>query len=564
MFAFLLLLCGVSLTGRSLGLPPRPSTAQSGSEFARSIRDLPLAERERRIIAEIKSGNVPAFLRQLVPVTAERQGLRATYFVTPDYLAIGSNDDYFLTPLSPRTAQAIADRLDCVLPTPRMVDQIYAQADVKLKPRPIPPSPAMTTVAVFLRHNELIRAERGNQPLGVLVSGHKKDVVIANKLFKTRGKVAIYGWHKLDGKPIQPLYTGHSENWVDYSHGIRLVNRRMLVSGEATTIEQVLADPNRAALLSSEGAMLKTRYDLAETASSLQAAPGTKLESLSVDPGVRIVIDRPDPVRDKPVLLIDYALPNGGTIEQAIGKARKPGDDWHFDIQHVGAQLGWLRQTMTDRSLVVAYLESDLRSWPAWRGKHGDRQIPAILNAVRRRSPDRHTRIVLSAHSGGGSLIFGYLNTLAAIPDDIERIAFLDANYAYETDRHQDKLVGWLKSSNQHFLTVLAYNDAAALLYGKPFVSASGGTWGRSHQLLHDLETPMPFARKTMDQLERSTALQGRVTFLLLDNPERKILHTVLVERNGFIESLLAGTPREGVGYSYMGDRAYTRFILGD
>ena len=51
------------------------------------------------------------------------------------------------------------------------------------------------------------------------------------------------------------------------------------------------------------------------------------------------------------------------------------------------------------------------------------------------------TRIVLSGHSGGGSFIFGYLNSVATIPDQIERIAFLDANYAYQTERHRDKLV---------------------------------------------------------------------------------------------------------------------------
>ena len=56
------------------------------------------------------------------------------------------------------------------------------------------------------------------------------------------GKVAIYGWHKPDGKPIQPLYTGHTASWVDYSHGIRLVSRRMTVNGEAKTIDEVLAD----------------------------------------------------------------------------------------------------------------------------------------------------------------------------------------------------------------------------------------------------------------------------------------------------------------------------------
>ena len=293
----------------------------TGTEFARSIMDLPLREREQRIVAEVRVGNVPPFLRRLVPVSVESGDVRATCFVTADYLAIGSDDDHFLTPLSPQAAQEIADRLDCLLPTPRMVDAIYAQAAVKLTPAPIPPSPAMTTVAVFLRHNEMVPRGRGDKPLGLLVAGHKKDVVIANKVFKTPGKVAIYGWHKPDGKPIQPLYTGHADTWVDYSHGIRLVSRRMLVNGVAKRVEDVLADPRYAAILSGEGVMLESRYEPRAGTPSLRARAGREDRGDPLDAGVRIVIDRPKGESGRPVLLIFYALPNGGTIEQAIGKA---------------------------------------------------------------------------------------------------------------------------------------------------------------------------------------------------------------------------------------------------
>jgi hypothetical protein len=562
--AALSLLLGSPLYAQSLDLPPRQPSAPKGMAFARSIATLPLAEREEKVLAEIKAGNVPPFLRKLVPVSVSAGTIKASYFVAPDYLAIGSDDDYFLTPLTPLTAQAIADRLDCVLPTPKMVDDIYANATVKLTPAPIPPSPAMTTVAVFARHNEIVRAERGERPPGTLVAGHKKDVVIANRVFAMRGKVAIYGWHKRDGKPIQPLYTGHTASWVDYSHGIRLVSRRMTVDGVATTIDAVLADPKRAPLLSNEGVMLHTRYQPADVAHVLKAAPGAKFEEIQLDAGVRVVIDRPEADSGKPVLLVFYALPNGNTIEQTIGKAIKPGDDWHFDIQHIGAQIAFLREKITDRKVVVAYLENNLKSWPAWRKSNGDARVLEIVDAVRNRFSGAGTRIVLSGHSGGGGFIFGYLNSIATVPEWIERIAFLDANYAYETDRHKDKLAAWLKASDAHYLVVLAYNDAVALLDGKPFVSASGGTWGRSRQMLDDLEMSIPFTKDLSAGLERSTALGGRITFLRKENPERKVLHTVQVEKNGFIESLLSGTKLEGVGYTYFGDRAYTRFIQGD
>ncbi len=257
----ILLFCS-SLPAQSLALPPRAATAPTGTAFARSIADLSRKERESRILAEVKAGNVPPFLRALVPVTVKIGATKATYFVTPDYLAIGSDEDYFLAPLSPGTAQNIANLAGCCLPTPKMVDDIYAAATVKLTPEPIPPSPAMTTVPVFLRHNEMVHIQRKGRgkPPGSLVAGHKKDVVIANAVFAKEGKVAIYGWHKRGGRPIQPLYTGHTANWVDYSHGIRLVRRRMTVNGQDKTIDEVLADPKLAPLLSNEGVMRSSRY----------------------------------------------------------------------------------------------------------------------------------------------------------------------------------------------------------------------------------------------------------------------------------------------------------------
>src|SRR4051794_14528507 len=93
--AFFLLLSS-SLRAALLDLPPRPATAPKGVEFARSITALPLNQREEKILAAVTAGNVPAFLRTFVPVTVMTGALTATYEVAPDYLAIGSDDDYFL------------------------------------------------------------------------------------------------------------------------------------------------------------------------------------------------------------------------------------------------------------------------------------------------------------------------------------------------------------------------------------------------------------------------------------------------------------------------------------
>lgn len=257
-FALVLGACGGS-DPPILRLPPRPTESPTGSDVARTLRGLSLEDREARIVAEVVSGNVPDWLRRLHPVevTGILEGRRRTitFWVTPDYLAVGSDADFFRTPLSAGTARRIAERVGASLPTPGMVDAIWSQAQVRLGPTPIPPDRFMTTVPVFEDHHRKVQRqrERAGMPPGALVAGHKKDVVLTPRLADRPGRVAIYGWHHLRGDPIQPLYLGHTDDWVDYSHGIRLVADSMSVDGRIRAITDVLADPEIAELLGDEG-----------------------------------------------------------------------------------------------------------------------------------------------------------------------------------------------------------------------------------------------------------------------------------------------------------------------
>ena len=49
-----------------------------------------------------------------------------------------------------------------------------------------------------------------------------------------------------------------------------------------------------------------------------------------------------------------------------MGRTLAEGMDWHFDIQHTGAQTRALRARRLANAIVV-YLEADTKSWPAWR-----------------------------------------------------------------------------------------------------------------------------------------------------------------------------------------------------
>ncbi|MFO1077663.1 MAG: hypothetical protein U1E73_08040 [Planctomycetota bacterium] len=256
----------------ALVLPPRGPTAVTGSQLLPSLVPLTLTEREVALWHEFAAGNVPPFLRTLVPITTQAvvQGVvhTATFWCTRDYLGLGADADWFRMPMTPTLAQQLADRLECVLPTRHMVDLIWANAPVKLAPFPYSPTVYnILSVSLFHQHHLQIEAQRGGAPQALLVAGIKKDVVASALIGSQPGRVCIYGWHYQNGTPIQPLYAGHTFPHVDYSHGIRLVARTMEVDGAMTTVDAVLADPALHVLLSDEGPFTSWRYPAGTAAS---------------------------------------------------------------------------------------------------------------------------------------------------------------------------------------------------------------------------------------------------------------------------------------------------------
>jgi hypothetical protein len=289
--------------------------------------------------------------------------------------------------------------------------------------------------------------------------------------------------------------------------------------------------------------------------------------TFELHPDVRVHLNAPADLADaprRPVKLVIYALPNGNSIENAAGRRPASTNDWRFDNQHIAAQTRFLRERAGETNLVMAYFEARQKSWPAWRKQHDPRNqvIPALIRQVKDRFAGRQVKLSLTGHSGGGSFIFGYLGAFERIPDEVERIAFLDATYGYDPALgHTEKLAGWLKESPEHTLVVLAYDDFAARLNGKPFVSATGGTGFRSHLMVTNLAPMISLSHSADGPMERYVALDGRLQLLLRANPEARIWHTVMVELNGLIHCLLAGTPGDSRGYQYLRPRAYAQYI---
>lgn len=281
-------------------------------------------------------------------------------------------------------------------------------------------------------------------------------------------------------------------------------------------------------------------------------------------PEVCLTVDAPQMLdSSKETELILYALPNGNSNEWTAGKYTTEDDDWHYNIQHIAAQTKFLRAQNPDKNIITVLMADRMRSWTSWRHRHADiiaQTLPAIIGDLADIYKDYNPSITLSSHSGGGYFLFEYIRTAPQIDPRIKRFAFLDSAYGYKTEDHCDKLANWLKDKS-HYLSVISYEDCNVIYNGKPLVTKEGGTWGRSHAMIKDLGKTYKIKNHPDGLWEIWRGLGGRITLKLLANPEGKIHHTVLVEKNGFIDSFLSGTPKEGQGYEFWGDRAYSGYI---
>lgn len=232
------------------------TSSLTGHDFYHRAFAMKWQDRDSFILHEALAGNLPSFLKKFVPVnvsvfdSANNKTINATYYVSPDYLSIGTDDDWARIHITPVTAQIIADSLRCFLPTRKMVDDIYRAARIKLEP--VPMYAFRDSTPTMWHHHLIVEGQRRGRK--GLIAGIQKDVVISGKITRDGrpGRVAIYGWHTPDGKPIQPLYTGHIFWWVDYSQGVRLIYRQVKVNGKWMDYIDVLKDPILQRLLCDE------------------------------------------------------------------------------------------------------------------------------------------------------------------------------------------------------------------------------------------------------------------------------------------------------------------------
>lgn len=292
-----------------------------------------------------------------------------------------------------------------------------------------------------------------------------------------------------------------------------------------------------------------------------------QVKTMEFSPEVRIQINAPGEEKflpAAPTSLILYALPNGNTIEQTAGRKMAKGLDWHFNIQHIAAQTRRLREITPGENIVVVYLEAQGKSWPAWRRKfaNSNELIARIVDTVRNELRACTPTIILTGHSGGGSFVFGFLNGVETIPGYVTRISFLDSNYGYDdSSGHGDKLIEWLRRDPHHELSVIAYDDRNIVLNGKKVVGPDGGTFRATHRMIERFQRESPFAFRQDSTIQCYAAINNQVEFLIHTNPDTLILHTILVEENGFLHAMTVGSPHEKDVGIFFGPKSYDQWI---
>lgn len=168
--------------------------------------------------------------------------------------------------------QQIADSLDALLPTPKMMDAAWLQRGATITPVTLP---IASTSAAMVQASAKLDAQMGSSA-GCLLA--QKTWCLTNQLLTHPGLACNYGfaciptsgtsWNGIAteacvafptqpmlGRVIQGMGFAHNVQHLDYSQVGWFVHRNCAVDGQAGDLAHVLTDPTLAPLVSAEGAL---------------------------------------------------------------------------------------------------------------------------------------------------------------------------------------------------------------------------------------------------------------------------------------------------------------------
>lgn len=228
-----------------------------------------IAQREQYFLNKIKSG-VNLVWNYII---SEDKGNVGQFWIMDPIMIDGiiiTNSAYL--------QQQIADFLDCSFLTVKMVDLVFDQADVRLKPHF---QPISSSVDAMKKHSKNVLSELNNRE--GLASPMGKYWCLSNDLVSKPGMALNYGWHftggktyqKIKGYPcdtglkdpktgivyhtIQPSASSHDFKHTDYSQVCILTHNDCFVNGEWRRLEDILTSPSLSGLVSHEGPLKITR-----------------------------------------------------------------------------------------------------------------------------------------------------------------------------------------------------------------------------------------------------------------------------------------------------------------
>jgi hypothetical protein len=275
-----------------------------GSVFAKTLPKKAGPRREQMLLDAVRRRDIAPIA--WVPITtkiktAGGNQYTATFKVSKDALRAGDANDSFRFSVNHRTAQHIADELECVLPTPYLSDQIWKQATVKLpslsQTRSWHADGTMADTDRMLEQSErvdkLIAQHVAKVGKSGLIADVGKDWVTHPELWqpyspsprceKGHPRAMNYGWHwdvppghkgqefyasTMPGvRVIQPAARCHTIPHVDYSQVVRLIRRDVEVCGLGYSggcgkidIRQIATSPSIHGLVSAAGPLQAMRH----------------------------------------------------------------------------------------------------------------------------------------------------------------------------------------------------------------------------------------------------------------------------------------------------------------
>lgn len=198
-----------------------------------------------------------------VELVIETGGHRLELQVLARALRVGTPADSVAVTVDFDTATAIAEHLDAYLLTPKVMDAIFAAADLKILPYPSRPWQGDNTDNTGTFTKRMVQHSDEMDAKGVLsarlVANEGKAWVITiyewtgGPQGEPRHNGANRGFYDASGKPIQNRGMKHNRKHVDYSQKMFAMRKQALLDGRPIDLRDVARDPALAFLVSDEG-----------------------------------------------------------------------------------------------------------------------------------------------------------------------------------------------------------------------------------------------------------------------------------------------------------------------